>query len=93
MKTIKSTRHSKILGDFGELFIMYWLSKRNHEPIWVDYIGIDVISYNKSNERRLGISVKSRTRVGDTEEANIRVSSKQVQLVKDACNSILSIII
>ena len=86
MKTIKSARHSKILGDFGELFIMYWLSKRNHEPVLVDYIGIDVISYDKSNGKRLGISVKSRTRVGDTEEGNIKVTSKQVQLVKEACN-------
>ena len=45
----------KIVGDFGEYFVMYWLSKRNFEPIYVDYIGIDVIAWNKEVNMRLYI--------------------------------------
>ena len=84
-KLSKSDRHSKILGDFGESFVMYWLSKRNYEPILVDYTGIDIIAYNKSQERRIGISVKSRTRKADTEEDTINVSAKQIPLILKAC--------
>lgn len=82
---IKSKRHSKIVGDFGESIIMYWLSKRNFEPVLVDYIGIDIIAYNKGNANRLGISVKSRTRTPGSEKDSLTVNSKQIPLIRQAC--------
>ncbi len=82
----KSKRHSKILGDFGEMIIMYWLSKRNYEPVLVDYTGIDIVSYSKSKDERIGVSVKSRTRKKGTEEEKITVPSKNVPKIKHACN-------
>ena len=81
----KSRMHSKILGDFGEAFVMYWLSKRDYEPILVDYAGIDVIAYSKSSKERLGISVKSRTRRTGTEKDNLNVNAKQIPLIREAC--------
>ena len=59
---MKNTRHSKIIGDFGEFFVWDTLSKSGFEVLRVDYTGLDDIAYNVFNQRRLGITVKSRTR-------------------------------
>ena len=58
---MKSTRHSKIIGDFGELFVCDTHSKSGFEVLRVDHTGLDVSAYNVVNVRRLGITVKSRT--------------------------------
>lgn len=87
MKTIKSNMYRKILGDFGELFILYWLSKRNHEPVLIDYTGIDILSLNKSTGKSWGISVKSRIRAENKEKSSINVPAKQILLIKEACKS------
>ena len=47
IEVVRSSRYKKILGDFGEHILMYWLSKRNFEPVLVDFTGIDIIAYNK----------------------------------------------
>jgi Holliday junction resolvase-like predicted endonuclease len=62
MKINKSTRHSKIAGDFGEMLVLYWLSKYGFECAKVDHTGIDIIARNPHSKEVMGISVKSRTR-------------------------------
>jgi hypothetical protein len=68
MKIIKSTRHQKIIGDFGESLICNWLSRSGFEVALVDHTGLDIIAHNPKTNKRLGITVKSRTRVGGKEE-------------------------
>ena len=58
----KSTRHSKIIGDFGESFVCEFLSREGFEIARVDHTGLDLIAYNPVDKRHLGITVKSRTR-------------------------------
>ncbi|MBK8382508.1 MAG: hypothetical protein IPL16_11595 [Ignavibacteria bacterium] len=63
----KSTRHSKITGDFAEGLVMYWLSKHGFETARVDHTGIDLISKNPITKELMGISAKSRSRSPGTE--------------------------
>lgn len=85
IEVVRSSRYKKILGDFGERILMYWLSKRNFEPVLVDFTGIDIIAYNKEKKKRIGISVKSRIRLEGDAEERMNVKSKQVQSMKQAC--------
>jgi len=62
MEVIKSSRHSKIRGDFAESLILYWLSKYGFECALVDHTGIDIIARNPHTNEVMGISVKSRSR-------------------------------
>jgi hypothetical protein len=73
----KSTRHQKIIGDFGELVICNWLSRSGFEVTTVDHTGIDIIAYDPIRRRRLGITVKSRTRTKGTENSTVNVFSYQ----------------
>ena len=57
----KSSRHSKIVGDFGEALVANLLSRSGFEVIHADHIGFDLIAF-RADIGRLGISVKSRTR-------------------------------
>lgn len=60
MEMKKSTRHSRITGDFAESLILYWLSKYGFECARVDHTGMDLIARNPSNNELMGISVKSK---------------------------------
>ncbi|MCL4788727.1 MAG: hypothetical protein KJ070_18355, partial [Verrucomicrobia bacterium] len=60
MEINKSSRHSKIAGDFGETLGLYWLSKHGFECARVDHTGIDLIALNPHTNERMGISVKTR---------------------------------
>jgi Holliday junction resolvase len=73
----KSSRHSKIIGEFGEHLVCDALSKSNFEVVRVDHTGLDIIAYDKENKKRLGITVKSRTRDGGTVNESINVFSHQ----------------
>ncbi len=77
MKIVKSTRHQKIIGNFGEALLCNWLSRSGFEVTVVDHTGIDVLAYNSRTKKRLGISVKSRTRVKGTETEAVNVLSYQ----------------
>lgn len=59
MDITKSSRHSKIAGDFSESLVLYWLSKFRFECASVDNTGIDLIARNPYNGELMGISVKS----------------------------------
>jgi hypothetical protein len=68
---IKSTRHSKIIGSFGEQLVCNWLSRSGFEVCIVDHTGIDIIAYHKELKQGMGISVKARTRLLHTESASV----------------------
>jgi len=86
----KSTRHAKIIGEFGEYLVCNWLSRSGFEVTIVDHTGIDVLAYNSQTKKRLGISVKSRTRLKGTETDAVNIFShrkKDRQKVLDACKA------
>jgi hypothetical protein len=58
----RSSRHSKITGDFAERLVLYWLSKSGYECVWVDHTGIDIIAAAKDGTL-IGISVQCRSRI------------------------------
>jgi very-short-patch-repair endonuclease/Holliday junction resolvase len=67
----KSTRHNKIVGDFGEHLLCNWLSRTGFEVTRVDHTGIDVLA--SRDGKRIGISVKSRTRDEGKETDSVTV--------------------
>lgn len=92
MEINKSSRHQKIIGNFGEQLICNFLSRSGFEVSIINHTGIDIIAYHKQTEIRLGITVKSRTRVAWTEDDSINIFSYQNgkndrQKVIDACKA------
>jgi len=92
MEIVKSTRHQKIIGNFGEALLCNWLSRSGFEVTIVDHTGIDVLAYNSQTRKRLAISVKSRTRVKGTEATAVNIFSYQKgkndrQKVLNACKA------
>ena len=95
MEIVKSTRHQKIIGDYGEALVCNWLSRSGFEVTIIDHTGIDIVAYNPQTKKRLGISVKSRTRVKRLENASVNIFSYQKgkndrQKVLDACKAFAS---
>ena len=92
MEIIKSSRHQKIIGNFGESLICNWLSRSGFEVALVDHTGIDVVAYNPLTKQRLGITVKSRTRDVGKEEESVNIFSYQKvksdrEKLLDACEA------
>lgn len=58
----KSARHTLAIGEVGEQYTRSILSQSYFESIIVNQCGLDVIAFHRKLRRRLGISVKSRTR-------------------------------
>ena len=75
MEITKSSRHQKVIGDFGESVICNWLSRSGFEVIRVDHTGIDIVAYRPSTGQRLGITVKSTTRLSGKENDSVNVLS------------------
>jgi Holliday junction resolvase len=73
IRIVKSSRHSKIVGSFGEGLVCNWLSRSGFEVSIVDHSGIDLVAYHKASKQRLGISVKSRTRLPNTESESVYI--------------------
>ncbi len=73
MEINKGLRHSKIVGDFGEQLVCNWLSRSGWEVVLVDHTGIDIIAYHQKSEKRIGITVKSRTRTAGTEKDTVNI--------------------
>jgi hypothetical protein len=82
---MKSSRHAKICGDFGESLVLYWLSKHGFECAAVDHTGIDIIARNKISGHLMGISVKSRTRIEGTEFSTVDVPAHHFPKIETAC--------
>ena len=92
MGIIKSSRHQKIIGDCGENIICNWLSRSGFEVMIVDHTGLDILAFNPFTQKRLGITVKSRTRIAGSEETDIHIFFYQKekddrQKLLDACNA------
>ena len=87
MKIVKSSRHSKIAGDFGEALLLYWLSKYGFECALVDHTGIDIIANNPHRSEIMGISVKSRSRAEGTESDDVYIANGDFGKVEAACHA------
>jgi Holliday junction resolvase len=85
VKISKSSRHSKITGDFAEGLILYWLSKHGFECARVDHTGMDLIARNRYTRELMGISVKSRSRNVGTEKTTVRIERENITKLKKAC--------
>jgi Holliday junction resolvase-like predicted endonuclease len=81
----KSSRHSKITGDFAESLVLYWLSKYGFECANVDHTGIDIIANNPHTCEVMGISVKSRSRNAGTEGTNVSITADNFDKARAAC--------
>ncbi len=77
MKISKSSRHQKIIGNFGEMLICNWLSRSGFEVTVVDHTGIDVVAYHPPTKKRLGVTVKSRTRNLGKEKTSVKLFSRR----------------
>lgn len=84
----KGSRHSKLVGNCGESLICNWLSRSGFEVALVDHTGIDLVAFHPISRRRLGITVKSRTRRRGTENNSVNIfeaGKSDRQKVNDAC--------
>lgn len=85
-KIVKGSRHQKIIGNFGESLICNWLSRSNFEVAILDHTGIDIVAYNRSNQQRIGITVKSRTRTAGKEGESVNLFDEtDYKKIIDAC--------
>lgn len=87
MKIEKSTRHSKIIGDFAENLILYWLSKHGFECARIDHTGIDLIARKKDCSKPFGISVKSRSRKEGQESEYVTIPNDNFKKIDEACEA------
>ena len=85
MKIDKSSRHSKIAGNFGEMLVLYWLSKSKFECAVLDHTGIDLIAARDG--KRLGISVKTRSRYEGTESTSVNLDESHFVKITEACRA------
>jgi hypothetical protein len=87
MKLTKSSRHSKITGDFGEAIVLYLLSRHGFECARVDHTGIDLIARRPNSPEVLGISVKSRSRQAGTENTPLNLPQAGFVKAEAACDA------
>jgi hypothetical protein len=87
MEINKSSRHSKITGDFAEGLVLYWLSKHGYECARVDHVGIDLIASSPIKHERMGISVKGRSRYGGTEWESVNLPADGFVKATKACEA------
>ena len=83
----KSTRHSKITGDFAEGLVLYWLSKHGFESARVDHTGLDLIARNPYTNQLMGISVKARSRNVGTENTVLSIERDNIEKLNIACKA------
>lgn len=83
----KSSRHSKITGDFAEALVLYWLSKHGFECARVDHTGMDLIARNPHTGELMGVSVKSRSRSVGAETSSLRIDRDNIEKLTDACKA------
>jgi len=87
MEIAKSTRHSKIAGDYFEALVLYNLSKYGFECASVDHTGIDLIARNPHTKKLMGISVKGRTRTLERSRAVVTFGIDNKQKIINACKA------
>ncbi len=84
---LKSSRHSKITGDFAETLILYWLSKHGFECALLDHVGIDILARHPKTNELMGISVKGRSRDQEKEKDYIHIPNSHFSKVESACKA------
>lgn len=82
---VKSTRHAKITGDFGEALVLYYLSLSGFECARVDHTGIDLIARPPDSAKPMGISVKTRSRLPGTERTSLNLYKDDFPKIENAC--------
>ena len=87
MRFRKSSRHSRITGDFGETLVLYLLSKTGFECARVDHTGIDLIARRPDSPEVMGISVKSRSRSEGAEGTSINIQKDDIVKAQAACKA------
>ena len=87
MDILKSTRHAKITGDFGEAAVLYYLSLSGFECARVDHTGIDLIARSARLRQPFGISVKARSRSPGTEHTALNLYKKDFPKIESACEA------
>jgi Holliday junction resolvase len=87
MRFRKSSRHSRITGDFGETLVLYLLSKTGFECARVDHTGIDLIARRPDSREVMGISVKSRSRSEGAEGTSINIQKDDIVKAQAACKA------
>ena len=83
----KSSRHSKITGDFAEHLTLYLLSKHGFECAHVDHTGMDIIARNPHTDELMGISVKSRSREEKSAGASMNIRADNFEKLSVACSA------
>jgi hypothetical protein len=83
----KSSRHSKIAGDFAEGLVLYWLSKYGYECARIDHTGIDLIARSPNGPKVLGISVKCRDRYDHRETASVNLPADGIVKARKTCEA------
>jgi hypothetical protein len=81
----KSSRHSKIAGDFGEILVLYYLSRYGFECARIDHTGIDLIARLKSEPQPRGISVKTASREEFRKKKAMTISYSDIESAERAC--------
>ncbi|MGH9429176.1 MAG: hypothetical protein ACRD2L_23075 [Terriglobia bacterium] len=87
MDILRSSRHAKVAGNFGETLVLYWLSKYGFECASVDHTGIDLIARNPHTQELMGISVKSRTRSEGREQEYVSILRGDLVKAQVACDA------
>lgn len=87
LRIIKSSRHSKLTGDFAESLVLYWLSKYGFECARLDHTGIDLIANNPHTREVMGISVKGRCRNEGRDGGFVRIKKDEFKKVESACKA------
>jgi len=79
MSITKSSRHSKIIGNLGEALVADLLSRSGWETLLVDHVGIDLIAFKcqTGKRKRIGVTVKSRTRTHGKEGDSVNIFYKR----------------
>ena len=82
-----SSNHAHITGDFAEHLLLYWLSKKGYECVHASQIGIDIIA--SKDGKRMGISVKSRSRKEGKSDYGITMNNptKHIEKIRKTCES------
>lgn len=87
MDVSKSSRHSKITGEFAEYLILYYLSKYGFECARVDHTGIDIIARNPYTQELMGISVKGRSRGTGKDGEHMAIRKDNFTKAEAACKA------
>jgi len=87
MQINKSSRHSKIAGDYFESLVLYNLSKYGFECAIIDHTGIDIIARHPVSNKVFGISVKGRTRTKNRIGSVITFGINNKEKTLNACEA------